>query len=138
MAKRGPKPVEINWADFDKLCVMQCTLAEIASWFDCSEDTIERNVKKEKGIKFADYFRQKRGKGKVALRRKQYELAIGGNVTLLIWLGKQWLDQKEKYDVDEKSETHIFTQEEDKLIADKMRRIYKKREDFDKGPVGNA
>ena len=62
--KRGPKLTPINWAEFEKLCQMQCTLREIASYFDCSEDTIERAVEREQGVKFAEYFGQKRGRGK--------------------------------------------------------------------------
>lgn len=98
MAKRGPKLTPINWVEFDKLCVMQCSLIEIASWFECSPDTIERSVLREKKIKFADYFEQKRGKGKIALRRKMFDMAQNGNVTLLIWLSKQYLDMKDKVD----------------------------------------
>ena len=39
-----------------------------------------------------------RGKdeGKASLRRLQYDSAKKGNVTAQIWLGKQWLNQKDK------------------------------------------
>lgn len=95
MGKRGPKLTPIDWNQFDKLCELQCTLKEISSWFNCSEDTIERAVKREHGVKFAEYFAQKRGRGKIALRRKQFEAAMAGNTALLIWLGKQYLNQSE-------------------------------------------
>ena len=97
--KKIGRPSKINlidWDQFDKLCGIQCTEEEIAVWFNCSVDTIERAIKKEKKITFAEYFAQKRGKGKVALRRKQMEVALAGNITMLIWLGKQYLDQKDK------------------------------------------
>lgn len=84
---------EISWKQFDKLCQLQCTLRELASFFECSEDTIERAVERDKGMSFADYFDQKRGLGKIALRRKQLELAMKGSIPLLIWLGKQYLGQ---------------------------------------------
>lgn len=98
MAKRGPKLTPIDWEQFDKLCFMQCSLVEIASWFDCSIDTIERAVEREHKIKFAEYFEQKRGRGKIALRRKMFDLAQNGNVTLLIWLSKQYLQMADKVD----------------------------------------
>lgn len=98
MAAGRPR-IEIDWNEFDKLCGLQCSLREIASWFNCSEDTIERRVKEEYGVIFAEHFEQKRGKGKIALRRKQYEVAMTGNVPMLIWLGKQYLDQSEKQDI---------------------------------------
>ena len=104
MAKRGPKIIEINWVDFDKLCHMQAPLSEIASWFDCSEDTIERRVKEEHGMKFADYYAQKRGKGKVALRRKQFDVAMSGDKTMLIWRGKQYLGQQDQVHIEEEIE----------------------------------
>ncbi len=92
----GRPLIEIDWQQFDKLCSIQCSQREIASWFDCSVDTIDRAVKRVHGMNFAEYFEQKRGKGKIALRRKQYETALGGNTTLLIWLGKQYLGQSDK------------------------------------------
>lgn len=96
MAKNGRPQIKINWEEFDKLCALQCTLAEISSWFQCSEDTIERACKRDQKMGFADYFRQKASKGLISLRRKQYELAMTGDKIMLIWLGKQYLGQKDK------------------------------------------
>ena len=42
---------------------------------------------------------QKRKAGFVSLRRKQYELAMAGNATMLIFLGKQYLGQSDKREV---------------------------------------
>lgn len=94
--KLGRPKIEIDWEQFDKLCGLQAPLREIAAWFDCSEDTIENICKREKDMLFSDYFDLKRGRGKISIRRKQYEMAMGGNVALLIWLGKQWLDQRDQ------------------------------------------
>jgi len=91
--KTGRPRIEIDWEEFDKLCAIQATLREIASWFNCSEDTIERAVKREHGITFADYFKSKSGRGKISLRRMQFQAANAGNTSMLIWLGKQYLGQ---------------------------------------------
>lgn len=96
LKKMGRPSIQIDFEQLDKLLGLQCTLVEVAGWFDCSEDTIERIVKKEKGMTFAEYFRQKRQKGVISLRRKQYEVAMNGNVALLIWLGKQYLGQTDR------------------------------------------
>lgn len=109
MSNMGRPKIEINWFEFDKLCAIQCSLREIAGWFDCSEDTIERRVKETHDVTFAEYFDQKRGKGKIALRRKQYDVAMNGNVSMLIWLGKQYLDQSDKQ---ETSSSHIVKYED--------------------------
>ena len=39
-------------------------------------------------------FREKRGKGKISLRRAQFRLAEH-NAAMAIWLGKQYLGQRE-------------------------------------------
>jgi len=102
---RDPKPSigrpkkQINWSEVDKLCEIQATAEEIAVWFKCSPDTLSRACRAEKGKGFAEYLAEKRGRGKVSLRRKQFNLALRGNVTMLIWLGKQWLDQSDKREV---------------------------------------
>jgi len=44
-------------------------------------------------------FGLKRQAGFVSLRRKQYELAMAGNATILIFLGKQYLGQADKGEV---------------------------------------
>jgi hypothetical protein len=42
----GRKPVEIDLIELQKLCSLQCTHEEIASWFNCSVRTIEKYSKK--------------------------------------------------------------------------------------------
>ena len=97
MAKlKGRPKIIFDWDEFKKLCSIQCTLAEIASWFECSEDTIERRCVEEKKMLFADYFKKHAVGGKMSLRRAQFKAATAGNVTMLIWMGKQFLEQKDK------------------------------------------
>lgn len=94
--KRGPKFKDFNWATFDNLCGIQCTKREIADVLEVSESTIERAVKRKFNMNYDDYYQQKASKGRISLRRKQYEVAQSGNVTMLIWLGKQYLGQADK------------------------------------------
>lgn len=108
MATMGRPRIEIDWNEFDKLCGLQCSLEEIAGWFNCSVDTIENRVKEVHGITFSEYFKQKRSSGKISLRRKQYETAMSGNVSMLIWLGKQYLNQKDKIEQEVKEVDLIF------------------------------
>jgi hypothetical protein len=95
----GRKRREIDWEQFDKLCYLQCTQAEIAAWFDCSVDTLARRIEAEYGVKFAEYFEQKRAGGRISLRRKQMQVAESGNVSMLIWLGKNYLGQSDKSEI---------------------------------------
>ena len=94
--------ISLNWEEFDKLCALHCTLAEISEWFSVSEDTIERAVKREHKMPFCEYFKKKSSKGKISLRRKMYEQAMGGDRVLMIWLSKQYLGFADK--VEQKSE----------------------------------
>jgi hypothetical protein len=87
---------QINWVEFDKLCAIQCTIREIATWFNCHPDSINAACQREHGVSFPEYFEEKRGIGKVALRRKMYDVAMSGDKTMLIWLSKQWLGMSEK------------------------------------------
>ena len=88
--------LEIKWDDVDKLCGLQCSEQEIADFLGVSVDTLARACNREHKLSFAEYFAQKRGNGKIALRRAQWQLAQKGNPTMLIWLGKQHLGQSDK------------------------------------------
>lgn len=97
MAKKMGRPrIEIDQQKFETLCAIFCTQEEIASIFNCSIDTINRWCKKTYGETFADTYKKKSSKGKMSLRRMQFKAAEAGNVSMLIWLGKQYLDQKEQ------------------------------------------
>lgn len=86
---------EIDADTFEKLCSLRCTEEEIAGFFDVSVDTIERWCKRTYGEGFAESYNKKSSKGKIALRRYQLQLAEK-NAAMAIFLGKQWLGQKEK------------------------------------------
>lgn len=105
---------ELNWEELNKLCAIHATKKEIADWFECSEDTIDRRCQEEFGVNFAVYYDQKSVGGKMSLRRKQYEQAMSGNTTMLLWLGKQYLGQSDKQETDLKTDKiQIVIEEED-------------------------
>lgn len=77
----------------EKLASILCTNQEIAAVVGVSNDTIERRCKEE--------LEKGREKGRASLRRMQWALAEKGNCAMLIWLGKQYLGQKDKVDFSE-------------------------------------
>ena len=95
-----PPVVNIDWDEFEKLCELQSTLPEIAGWFRCSEDTIERQVLEHYGLGYAEVFAQKRGKGNISLRRAQMQTALDGNAIMQIFLGKNRLGQADKQEIE--------------------------------------
>lgn len=90
--------IEIDSEQFKKLCAIQCTEEEIASWFKCSVDTIERFCKREYKLSFAESFKMFSADGKISLRRTQFKMAEH-NCSMAIWLGKQYLGQKEQQEI---------------------------------------
>lgn len=74
-------------ADVYKLAAMGCSNAEIARWFDIDQNTLDYN--------FATILAKGREDLKQSLRRAQIKLALSGNATMLIWLGKNILGQQE-------------------------------------------
>lgn len=71
---------------------MGCTDVEIAAWFECSVSTIQTKRKEEP---YKTIFVTARESMDVSLRRAQMKLALAGNPSMLIWLGKVRLGQKE-------------------------------------------
>lgn len=93
--KRGRPPKEIDKGQFEKLCELQCTLEEMAGYFDVSDRTLEEWCKRTYGMNFFDIFQQKRQAGKITLRRSQFRLAQK-NAAMAIFLGKNYLGQSDK------------------------------------------
>ena len=86
---------EIDQKQFENLCGLQCTLEEICGWFDVCTDTLEAWCKRTYKRSFSEVFTQKRGAGKISLRRSQWRLAEK-NAAMAIWLGKQYLGQRDQ------------------------------------------
>ena len=95
MKKMGRPEKEINKDLFEKLCELQCTEKEICGIFDVCEDTLNSWCKKTYEMTFSDTYKNKSAKGKMSLRRLQYRIADEGSAAMAIWLGKQWLSQKD-------------------------------------------
>lgn len=114
--------IEINKEHFENLCNMQCTLDEIAGFFKCSRDTIERWCNRTYEEGFADTYKKYSQNGKISLRRYQFKLAEK-NASMAIWLGKQYLGQT---DVITAQTTEDFVRNLDS-IYDKLRNPAKNR-----------
>ena len=78
------------------LASIQCTDEEIASVLGCSVDLLTNRNNKEA---FTAAKESGQLSGKASLRRMQFKTAEAGNATMQIWLGKQYLGQKEKQDI---------------------------------------
>ena len=114
MAEMGRPKIPIGKEEFEKLCSLQCTEEEIAGFFNCSIDTIcnwcKATYKDDKGnpLTFSDIYKVKSAGGKISLRREQWKSAKKGNVTMQIFLGKNWLGQTDKAEVEIPDTTFNF------------------------------
>lgn len=85
----------IDRKDFEKLCGLMCTLEEIAWFFKCSEDTVERWCLREYKESFADVYPKLTAYGRISLRRMMWKLAEK-NARVCIFLAKNYLGMKEE------------------------------------------
>lgn len=67
----------------------------MCGFFGITDKTLERWCKRTYHAGFSEVFSQKRGMGKISLRRAQFKLAQK-SANMAIWLGKQWLGQRDK------------------------------------------
>ena len=103
MAKSGPKGPSkpLDEKKFEQLVGMiriQCTREEICNILGMSEQTLTRRLKERGEGNFETLLKKYGDEGKASLRRQQWKAAQGGNSTMLVWLGKQMLGQKDKHE----------------------------------------
>jgi hypothetical protein len=106
-SKVGRPEIKIDKQQFEKLCNMQCTLEEIAGFFNCCDDTINNWCKKEYDDNFSGVYKKKSMNGKISLRRTQFKIAEKGNASMAIFLGKQYLGQKDVIENDNNNTNRI-------------------------------
>jgi len=96
----NPK-IKVDFEQVEKLCVLQCTGEEIASFLGIDYDTLNARVKEKYKISTSEYIKRNGAKGKASLRRSQWKSAIeDGNVTMQIWLGKNMLGQRDRSEIE--------------------------------------
>lgn len=98
VARTGRPKKVINQKLFENLCGIQCTEVEICGVLECSADTLNRWCKRTYKMTFADTYKSKSQVGKTSLRRAQWNLAQK-NASMAIWLGKQYLGQRDIADL---------------------------------------
>jgi hypothetical protein len=93
--KRGRPVKDIDWKLAEKLAQIACTDEEIAAIVGVSQETFTR---RKHNPEFAGMLAAARSKGKGSLRRMQWQAAQGGSIPMMIFLGKNLLGQRDKFD----------------------------------------
>lgn len=93
-----PPSIDINDEEIKKQVEifgrLLSTQREMADWFGVHINTIERYMMDEEG-EFFRIYKRAASEAKTSLRRMQMNAAEEGNATMLVWLGKQNLGQKD-------------------------------------------
>lgn len=102
--KRGPKkgqggrpPAVIDQEQFESLCAIDCTLEEVCAVLKVDHKTLNQWCESTYGGKtFSQVFPGFQAMGNASLRRRQFKLAMDGNVKMLIVLGQNRLGQVQR------------------------------------------
>lgn len=85
----GRPRTKIDLTVAEKLGQLQCTYAECALFLEIPEGTLKRRKD------FRTAYKKGAESGKISIRRAQFKL-MEKNTTMAIWLGKQYLGQKDQ------------------------------------------
>ncbi len=100
IVNKGGRPQKaIDYAVLETLVRIQCTGEECAAVLKMDYDTLNRKLQEAGEGGFTDYFKRFASHGRASLRRMQWKKAEQGHTTMLIWLGKQMLGQKDNLDL---------------------------------------
>ena len=96
--KVGRPKTEIDLVELEKVCRLNCTMPEIAYYFDIPLRTLEDKYTNDELIRKT--IQKGRATGMLSLRRKQIQIMNETNSTpMAIWLGKQILGQRDRHEI---------------------------------------
>lgn len=84
---RGANQKVVDPDEVYRLAKISCTMEEMAHFFGIDRETLKYN--------FLPYIQRAESELRQMLRAKQIEVALEGNPTMLIWLGKNMLGQSD-------------------------------------------
>ena len=105
--KVGRPELDLDWKKIDFLIEAGCSGYEIAAQLGINHETVYRRVREQYGQNFSDYVAKKLPKGDANIRVVQYQKALKGDNSMLIWLGKNRLKQKDREEVATNSPTKV-------------------------------
>jgi len=107
--KADPDRVELR-----KLFELAPTRQEIAAWFEVSRQTVQVWARQDWFKALEEAALDKRN---ISLKRAQWKSALGGSVPMQIWLGKQYLGQRDQ------PETQLTADDIGKAVADHIKHL---------------
>lgn len=95
MSSPGRPEKPIDWIKVDDLLEAGCNATQIAPHFNIHPDTLCNRVRERYDMLFSDYLALKVAKGDSDLLNAQHVKARSGDNTMMVWMGKQRLKQRE-------------------------------------------
>lgn len=100
---------EINWDTIDSMLIAGCNGVQCAAAIGVHPETLYNRCQEEKNAVFSVYMQAKRAHGDGLLHAAQFQKAYKEkNATMLIWLGKQRLNQKDDTEPSKQSTYNII------------------------------
>lgn len=102
----GRKKVELSegqWKALEAMCVLTDKKHRVARAIGHDEKTLSRIIKDKHGVDFSEFIHKRFEEGNFKLLSKQWDKAMEGNISMLIWLGKNRLGQRDMPELDDKA-----------------------------------
>ena len=101
MAKVGRPKTEYDLKQVELFGRFKATYQTMADWFEVDVRTVEREMSPDADTEFCRAYKKGMADLKLRLSEAQIHNAlVNNNATLQVWLGKQYLEQKDKSEVD--------------------------------------
>lgn len=101
--------IPLDKSEIEKWARAGSNLSEIAARLGVSTRTLDRRLQSKE---YRDLIPKAHAELRLSLRTKQVQIALAGNVTMLIWLGKQLLGQQDKLEhsgtIDTSIDVNVF------------------------------
>lgn len=118
-----PKLSDKELEQLKVLARSHCPDSEIAAFVGLSESTMRR--------RFDTLLKTQREIGKCNLRARQYQMAMSGDRAMAIWVGKQILGQREKFDNANYHTGKIELSDGAKILKDQIARMEKLQKEIE-------
>lgn len=99
----GRPKILIDIEQAKSLCRIGCTRDEICDFLEVDDETLSSRLKEAGYDSFSTFYKKHSAAVKVSVRRYQLKAAAQLQPSILIWLGKQCLGQKERSSDNDKS-----------------------------------
>ena len=105
MARPRKEMEDIHFNGWDQLdaLIVWASQEYCAEKLGLSIESLSTRIKERTGLSFPEYKHQKKEPLRINLLKKQYDVAMSGNVSMLIWLGKNELGQTDKQETELKT-----------------------------------